>query len=1308
MSMLFIVKFCLVLVSSTSAFEDIFINDCVGLQNVNFNLAASYIVTDHIDCGNSSEWNKGAGFVPIGSSSTVGFCGTFDGQNHTIENLFINRPDESQVGLFAQLCDGASLQSIILLNITIRGDQKVGGLIGQNYGSIFNIAMTGKVSGSYIVGGLVGFDEGQLRQIEFIGEVLGQALAERLGGLIGESYGVLTRGFADVNVTGNLIVGGVVGVNGGQANTVQFTGYVIGIGLSDFLGGVVGYNMGIINDAKANGSVTGGENVGGVCGYNEGDITFSEFSGNVTGTNAASLIGGFVGYQTINGFIGNSKAIGIVEGQQFVGGFAGSSSGMLESITFEGQVIGKNQNEQIGGLIGLHGNTGNLINGRVTGVVGGEESVGGVVGVNIGNITSVEFRGIIYGYTQAKYIGGVGGMQGGTGHLSDAKSNAIINGTYFMGGIFGLNRGVLKNTLFTGTIIGEKDSMYVGGAIGFNERTLQHIHINSLITVKGTMVGGAVGENTYTGMMQNVTVIVNLTVRGNHVGGVVGNNLGSLYYCCAEGSVIADRYVGGISGSNGIAGVISSSYAMVNITSQTGYAGGLIGYHEGVLEFSYSLGPVTANQTAGSLVGYFDGHIQDSYAAGCVIALVQTGGLVGSELAEDQVAHSYWNLHTTGQRYPAGQDYDAILNRYGLTTEQMLNPTSFKSWDYEETWDQQPGASFPYLKNFVPSVLPTAPTLVCPMEPLPYETWMDPLVIFLISYLLTLLTILLVRRMQSQNQLHSVFKACENWVFSETRMGNLALMDYLVNEITLSRDYDPKGYSKLEVAARSDSTNLIPYWLAKLDASKANQKDAAYAIAQDLQYTNSMGLLKPDNEDETSTTASTLESSGGLRSRSINQDDSATVPLLVDSSASLSIDSQLYAAAVTGNIDKVKDCLRQGAEPNRRNQNGTLPFFAAALNYHENVVLLLIEHGANPYLRNSEQQTIVECLFASNLCMVAEHILRHSQFSIAWSLSKQIYLKALEDQSQHLTELNLSGYGLSDGEFVQFIAVLQDNAVVKKFNAAYNQITGHGLHDSASFLSANKTLSLLDLRCNLLTLKGVCDFKVMLGESSLQVIMSDNLLLPMDHQDWQSLTVTTNFRHKPASQAYLQAKLIWQHFCFNALIGSFLIVANRIASGYLIQAYDKERDHFPMWMSVGLLCLSYIPGLYALRYLYGGWWLRNWRDGVEGLFLLPGLSPELLSYIYEVRSPDIILTLLEVNGLVCETLIAILALIIKDHEDFQPALFKILMTVALIFHKCLGYAYWLETLKAQWHHWRKSKGRSLRADRRGSQMMQVN
>src|ERR1700733_7862916 len=61
-----------------------------NLQNIQNNLSGSYCLANDIDASATATWNGGTGFIPIGNGTQ--FSGLFDGQNHTIDRLTINRP----------------------------------------------------------------------------------------------------------------------------------------------------------------------------------------------------------------------------------------------------------------------------------------------------------------------------------------------------------------------------------------------------------------------------------------------------------------------------------------------------------------------------------------------------------------------------------------------------------------------------------------------------------------------------------------------------------------------------------------------------------------------------------------------------------------------------------------------------------------------------------------------------------------------------------------------------------------------------------------------------------------------------------------------------------------------------------------------------------------------------------------------------------------------------------------------------------------------------------------------------------------
>jgi hypothetical protein len=198
--------------SSSSPYE---IRTASDLQSIQEEISANYIVVNNIDASGTVNWNNGQGFNPVGTYDVeqANFTGSFDGQNHTISNLSINRLD--YVGLFGVIGAGGEVKNVGVINVNITGDTIVGGLVGYNYeGTVSNSYSTGNVSGeSYNVGGLVGEnDNGTVSNSYSTGNVTGESY---VGGLVGENWqSNISNSYSTGNVTGEeSAVGGLIGGN---------------------------------------------------------------------------------------------------------------------------------------------------------------------------------------------------------------------------------------------------------------------------------------------------------------------------------------------------------------------------------------------------------------------------------------------------------------------------------------------------------------------------------------------------------------------------------------------------------------------------------------------------------------------------------------------------------------------------------------------------------------------------------------------------------------------------------------------------------------------------------------------------------------------------------------------------------------------------------------------------------------------------------------------------------------------------------------------------------------------------------------
>ena len=253
------------------------------LQNMNQNLSGKYLLGNNIDASDTVNWNSGAGFNPIGNPSAT-FKGVFDGLNHTVNGLTINRQTIDYVGLFGYL-QNAKVQNLGLVVGSIKGQNAVGAVAGWNTdGSIVDsVYSTVQVEG----------------------------LLEDVGGLVGR------------NISGAIIK------NSYSNGSVKGKGSSGGLGT----GGLVGANYAgsIIENSYATGSVTGisGAAIGGLVGDNAGIIRNSYASGNVIGTAGGGLIGFSLGGQISNSFW-NSETSGKVVSS---GGGIGLTTAQMQNLS---------------------------------------------------------------------------------------------------------------------------------------------------------------------------------------------------------------------------------------------------------------------------------------------------------------------------------------------------------------------------------------------------------------------------------------------------------------------------------------------------------------------------------------------------------------------------------------------------------------------------------------------------------------------------------------------------------------------------------------------------------------------------------------------------------------------------------------------------------------------------------------------------------------------------------------------------------------------------------------------------------------
>lgn len=227
----------------------------------------NFLQTADIDASGTAGWDGGAGWTPIGNTTTP-FSGVYDGGGHAITGLTISRPAEDKVGLFGLLGGGSAGERGIVENLAVtdanvqgnsfvgavsghndRGDilscsasgtvsavnEKAGGLVGFNWGGVVNCFSKCNVSGNSYVGGLVGYNDDYIRKSYAIRGTV-TADGQYLGGLAGWNERTVENSYSAVRVTGGAAdAGGLIGgaASGGTVSGSFWDEYVSGMSVSD-------------------------------------------------------------------------------------------------------------------------------------------------------------------------------------------------------------------------------------------------------------------------------------------------------------------------------------------------------------------------------------------------------------------------------------------------------------------------------------------------------------------------------------------------------------------------------------------------------------------------------------------------------------------------------------------------------------------------------------------------------------------------------------------------------------------------------------------------------------------------------------------------------------------------------------------------------------------------------------------------------------------------------------------------------------------------------------------------------------------
>lgn len=571
-------------------------------------------------------------YVAIGTNSTSGFTGTFDGRDYRIIGLKVTGDNAGIFDTIGKVTNGENtivgkVEDLRVYSGTFNGIDNAGAVAGVNYGTISNVTTFGNVVTA----------KGSSNSKEMSGDTADTTVkVGAAGGIAGVNAGTIDNASASDAVTADdglnntsilSTAGGIAGINQNKiSNSSSDSAVNASAGSTYALGGIAGVNAGTLSNVDSLGVTTGIYEVG---SHNT-----------AIGTQYSDNVGGIAGRNS--GTVSEAYNESIVSGRDNVGGILGvntraSVTDVSNAARVTGEAASDDTSDYVGGLVGS--NSGSITNGRNNGEITGNQYVGGLVGENkagstLSNLVNDEAASI----TGDNYVGGIAGSNAGTITADEENDNLVnrgsITGQMYVGGVAGVNTGTIANTnndvtlyVKDGTASSENAPKYFGGVAGINGEE-----------------GGSKGTITNATNSANV-----IAINADYVGGIVGWNTENGVLSGAgnsnEGRVEGKSYVGGVAGLNdaAITGKVDSMIGIKNsgvVIAHQGGAGGIFGENKGDIKYVEMTNNGTVSGTfsqdvngTGGIFGVNSGTVTCSslknQVDGQVIGTQNVGGLIG-------------------------------------------------------------------------------------------------------------------------------------------------------------------------------------------------------------------------------------------------------------------------------------------------------------------------------------------------------------------------------------------------------------------------------------------------------------------------------------------------------------------------------------------------------------------------------------------------------------------------------------------------------------------------------------------------------
>ena len=613
-----------------------------------FQLENDIDLTEYLSPGNPG-YHDGKGWEPGGVSGAT-FYGSFDGNGHEISGLWINRPEENDIGLFGYTYASVS-------NLGVRTDDDKGGVVGKTRvgilcgsrggGSIINCYAVGKVSGDTFVGGLIGLaaNDAPIQSNFAQCEVTGTG--DNIGGLIGSGYNraKISNCYAAGKASGKASVGGLVGDLVGTGTNCYAAVTVSG---TDRTGGLLGQLLledSAVNcyfDADAAGTETG-------VGKGDASGVTVKTTAEMTEASLAEMLGAAFVSKTDPGVLRYPELAYFAEHTN--PGFREASAAASLS--------------PLADFAGGDGTSGNPYLIKTAAQLDNMRKYPGE-----DRYTGHYFR-LENDIDLTEYL-----SPGNPGYHDGKGWQPVgVNGTTFYGSFDGNGHEI------SGLWINRPEE----DRVGLFGETYGNVSKLGVRTDDGK--GGVVGKGS--------------------VGILCGYRWGgSIINCYAVGKVSGSSEMGGLVGFTINDAPIIGSFAQCEVTGTGDSVGGLIGaaYNRAQISDCYAVGKVSGKAKVGGVIGNLLGTMTNCYATVTVSGTDETGGIVGRLDSDYPAVNCYFDTAAAGTETGVGNGNGSGV--VGLSTAGLWDQTSYAGWDFIESgkwvWDAE--YLYPRLREISPAV----------------------------------------------------------------------------------------------------------------------------------------------------------------------------------------------------------------------------------------------------------------------------------------------------------------------------------------------------------------------------------------------------------------------------------------------------------------------------------------------------------------------------------------------------------------------------------------------------------------------------